>query len=100
MSKQIPIDSYVLDTLMRDLTSHDKSPATFLVYLYLYSATVSVARKAKHRSLQMIAEETGLSKSAVQQALRRLARRRLIATRRASKTAVPEYAVLRPWNRA
>lgn len=100
MSKQILIDSYIIDTLMRDLTHHDKSPATFLVYLYMYGTTIAVAKKTTHRSLQMISEETGLSKSAVQIAIRKLARRKLVTIRKASKTSVPEYTVFRPWNRS
>ena len=99
MSKQIPIDSYVLDTLMQDLTHHDKSPAAFLVYLHLYGLTLGVARRTIHRSLQMISEETGLSKSAVQIAVRKLSRRKLVSVRKTSKTSVPEYTVLRPWSR-
>ncbi len=32
----IPIDDYVLDVLMRDIVGHDRQPAAYLVYLYLY----------------------------------------------------------------
>jgi len=32
----IPVDDYVLDVLMRDLVGHDRQPAAYLVYLYLY----------------------------------------------------------------
>jgi hypothetical protein len=46
-----------------------------------------------------MAVATGLSKSAVQAAMRTLARRRLIRGVRASVTAVPAYTVLRPWER-
>ena len=35
MQKTIPIDDYILDTLLRDLTGHDRKPAAFLVYLWL-----------------------------------------------------------------
>jgi len=89
----------MLDTLMRDLTHHDRSPSTFVVFLYFYGSTISVGRKSIHRSLQMIAEETGLSKSAVQLAVKRLTRRKLLTVRKASKTAVPEYTVHRHWHR-
>lgn len=46
-----------------------------------------------------VAEETGLSRSAVQAAIRRLLRRKLVAVSRASATATPEYSILRPWQR-
>ncbi len=32
----VPIDDYVLDVLMRDIVGHDRQPAAYLVYLYLY----------------------------------------------------------------
>jgi hypothetical protein len=44
-------------------------------------------------------DATGLSKSAVQAAIRALSRRRLIRGTRQTATAVPEYTVLRPWRR-
>ena len=31
----VQLDAYVLDTLMRDLTGHDRQPSAFLVYLSL-----------------------------------------------------------------
>ncbi len=34
----IPIDPYVLDTLMRDLIGHDRRPSAYLVYLALIRA--------------------------------------------------------------
>jgi peptidoglycan/xylan/chitin deacetylase (PgdA/CDA1 family) len=51
-------------------------------------------------SLQRIADDTGLSRSAVQQAVLRLRRRHLLRVDCASATAVPEYTVLRPWRRS
>jgi hypothetical protein len=32
----IAVDDYVLDVLMRDLVGHDRQPAAYLVYLWLY----------------------------------------------------------------
>jgi hypothetical protein len=32
----IPIDDYVLDVLMRDIVGHDRQPAAYLVYVFLY----------------------------------------------------------------
>jgi DNA-binding IclR family transcriptional regulator len=46
-----------------------------------------------------MAAATGLSKSTVQGAIRTLTRRRLVRATRESATAVPAYAVLRPWRK-
>ena len=93
------IDDYVVDVLMRDLVGHDHSPAAFLVYLHLWSQTVGRRVKSVRLSHQMVADATGLSKSAVQNGMRCLLGRRLVRAQRASATAIPEYRVLRPWNR-
>ena len=94
--KKIELEAYVLDVLMRDLVGHDRSPSAFLVYLYLWRRT----REGESRlSLQRIAEGTGLSKRGVQAAIGHLEARRLLRVKRESITAVPEYAVLRPWAR-
>ena len=50
-------------------------------------------------ALQDIPELTGLSKRSVQSALVWLMKRKLIAVRRQSTTAIPVYTVLRPWRR-
>ena len=97
--RTIRLDPYVVDTLMADLVGHDHSPSSFLVYVALWGRT-GMRRGAKARmSHHQLAEETGLSKSSVQAAIRNLLRRRLIAVTRSSATAVPEYTVLRPWVR-
>jgi hypothetical protein len=93
----VPIDDYVLDVLLRDLVGHDRQPAAFLVYLWLYGRAVRQAWAPVDASLRMIAEETGLSKSAVQQAIAALQRNELIATERSHPTAVPAHRVLRHW---
>ena len=96
--KQIRIDAYVMDTLMSDLVLHDRQPSAFLVYLQL--SYRCAGRQARVQvSHQAMAEATGLSKSAVQAAIRTLTRRRLIRAARDSATAVPAYTVLRPWRR-
>jgi DNA-binding MarR family transcriptional regulator len=99
MHHTVSIDRYVLETLMVDLVGHDRSPSAFLVFLALWGATGGRRRAAAKRSHRQLAEETGLSKSAVQAGIRRLLRRRLVAVSRASTTATPEYSVLRPWRR-
>jgi len=50
-------------------------------------------------SLQQLAELTGLSKSAVQGAIRLLKRHSLIRITKGSATAVPEYELIRHWVR-
>jgi DNA-binding GntR family transcriptional regulator len=91
------VDDYVLDVLMRDLVGHDQQPAAFLVYLWLYGRAVRQRFRPVLASLRGIAEETGLSKSAVQTAMTTLHRNELIATERAHATAVPRHRVLRHW---
>ena len=99
MSRTVPIDPYLTDVLMRDLVGHDRAPSAFLVYLWLWRMSRGEGRERIGASLQTIATQTGLSKSAVQAAVRRLARRRLVRTTRASATAAPVYEILEPWRR-
>ena len=94
--RQVRIDAYVFDTLMPDLVLHDRQPSAFLVYLQLWSQAAGRQSRVQV-SHQAMADATGLSKSAVQAAIRTLTRRRLIRGARASTTAVPGYTVLRPW---
>lgn len=93
----VPVDDYVLDVLMRDLVGHDQQPAAFLVYLFLFGRAARTNWRPVAASRRMIAEETGLSKSAVQTAITALRRNELIASEQAHATAVPEHAVLRHW---
>ena len=95
----VVIDRYVTDTLMRDLVGHDRSPSAFLVYLALWGRGAVGRRAPVRMSLNELAEETGLSKSAVQAGLRNLARRKLAAVTHASPTAVAEFRLLRPWRK-
>ncbi|HEX4665045.1 MAG TPA: helix-turn-helix domain-containing protein [Chthoniobacterales bacterium] len=95
----VPIDDYVLDVLMRDLVGHDQQPAAFLVYLHLYREAGRRRWQPVAASLRMIAEGTGLSKSAVQVALQTLRRRELVDSTRAHPTAMPRHRVLRHWRR-
>ena len=95
----VPIDDYVLDVLLRDLVGHDQQPAAFLVYLHLYGRAARDRWRPVAASLRTVAEETGLSKSAVQAAMQKLRDRELIATERAHATAVPSHRVLRHWRK-
>jgi len=96
--KQFRLDSYVIETLMADLVLHDRQPSAFLVYLQLWYRSAG-RRTPVRASHQDIVGVTGLSKSAVQSAIRTLTRRRLIRCARDGVTAVPRYTVLRPWRR-
>ena len=95
--RTVPIDDYVLDVLMRDIVGHDQQPAAFLVYLYLSGRAARQQWQPVKSSLSMLADETGLSKSAVQSAMAKLRYRQLVKTSRAHRTAVPAHRVLRHW---
>jgi DNA-binding MarR family transcriptional regulator len=96
----IAVDDYIVDILMRDLVGHDQHPSAYLVYLYLYGQAARQRWKPVRASLRMLAEVTGLSKSAAQTALERLRRRQLIKTSSEYATATPQHAVARPWRRS
>ena len=95
----ITIDDYILDVLMRDLIGHDQQPAAYLVYLYLYGQAARKKWKPVVASLRTLADATGLSKSAVQNALATLRGRELIVTARNHTTATSRHRVLRHWRR-
>ena len=95
--KNIRFDLYVMDALMPDLVGHDKQPSAFIVYIYLWTRLVVLRTRRIRVSHQTIANDTGLSKSAVQAAVRNLLRRKLIRSQLEFKTAVPEYTLLKPW---
>jgi DNA-binding transcriptional MocR family regulator len=91
------LDEYVVDVLLRDLVGHDHSAAAFIVYLLLWRRTAGERSKQVRLSHRQIAQETGLSKSAVQHALRILHRRNLVRSERQHDTDTPEHRVMRPW---
>ena len=93
------VDPYVLDVLLPDLVGHDRHPSAFLVYLHLWRRSRGGRAKGEAVTLRALADGTGLSKRAVQDALATLVRRRLVAVERSAPTAVPKIAVLRPWER-
>jgi hypothetical protein len=95
----LEIDSYLVDVLMPDLTEHEKRPSAFLVYLYLWRHSLAMSQRAVTLSYQQIAADTGLSKSAVQSAVRLLKRRKLISVFLSSPTATPVYRPHRPWSK-
>lgn len=99
-TETLALDAYILDTLMPDLVGHDRQPSAFLVYLRLWRQTHGADRARAGVSLVELAEGAGLSKRSVQEALRTLVRRKLVAVSRESITAIPVYTVHRPWRRS
>ena len=93
------LDDYIVDTLMADLIGHDRQPSAFFVYLLLWRRTLGIGETSVQISLFELHTGTGLSKRAVQEALRWLAKRSLISIQRASITAIPVYTVKTPWAR-
>src|SRR5829696_1883041 len=73
----VPIDRYIVDTLMRDLVGHDRQPSAYLVYVFLWHETHGRKLPAVQVALFDIAEGVGLSKRGVQDALGHLSRRKL-----------------------
>jgi hypothetical protein len=96
MRQTFAIDSYLLDPLMRDLVGHDRRPSAFLVYLWLSAST---PHGCVALSYAQLAERTGLSKRAVQDAVKHLASRGLLEVTRRGQTDTPAYRALRPWTR-
>lgn len=95
--KTLNIERYVIETLMPDLVGHDRQPAAFLVYLFLWMESRGSRPPRAQISLRDLSEGTGLSRRSVQSALARLRRRRLVSVTRVNPTAVPVYQVNRPW---
>jgi hypothetical protein len=95
----VAIDDYVLDVLLPDLAGHDRSPAAFLVYLILWTHLFRSERRVIEVSLRSLSAQTGLSKSAVQGAVRLLRNRSLIKVTKTSRSAVPQYELIRHWVR-
>ncbi len=94
--EHVPVDPYVIDSLMPDLVGHDRRASAFVVYLYLWRRTRGARRPAR-ASHQMIADGTGLSKGAVQAAVRWLSQRRLIEARRSTPTSAPSFTLVCHW---
>ncbi len=97
--RTLEIDPYIIDTLMADLVGHDRHPSAFVVFLFLWRHTHGMGNETIRMSLSDLAAGTGLSKRAIQQAIRWLGRRRLVTIQHDNITAVPVYTVRRPWAR-
>ena len=99
MAKRLALDPYLVDTLMRDLVAHDRAPSAFIVFLWLWRQTHAQGRDKIGASLADIAAATGLSKSSIQSAIRRLSRRRLVTASKSGPTLAPIYLVNETWKR-
>lgn len=99
MSRVIELDPYIVDVLLPDLIGHDRRPAAFALYVWLWTQLRGQGRRAAFLSYAALADRTGLSKSAVQRAVAWLVRRQLLRVTKASATATPAYEVLAPWRR-
>lgn len=94
---KLTLDPHVLDGLMADLVGHDRRPSSFILYLALTRLCARSGATAK--SLQDLATASGLSKTAVQRAVRHLTQRKLLQVTRIGAVDIPRYRVLRPWIR-
>jgi hypothetical protein len=95
--ERIPVDAYVIDSLMPDLVGHDRRASAFIVFLYLWRRTRG-GTKASVVSHGMMASGTGLAKRSVQVAFAWLRRRGLVEVKRASKTAASTIRLHCDWH--
>lgn len=96
--RSIVLDPYVHGTLLRDLVGHDRKPAAFLIYLWLYAEQERLGGQVEI-SYASLAENTGLSRSSSQAAIAWLIRRKMLSVSKETPTATPIYSVMRPWKR-
>jgi len=94
MDASLNLDRYVVDVLMPDLVGHDRRPSAFLVYLL-----IEALEGGAPLGYSAIAERTGLSRRACQDAVAHLARRGLIAVERRADNEAARFRPLRPWIR-
>ena len=95
----LALDPYVVDVLLPDLVGHDRQPSAFLLYLALWRRTSGGEHPSGELPLAARAEQTGLSKRAVQLALAHLLRRRLVTSVQSGPGRPHSLRVLRPWRR-
>jgi hypothetical protein len=95
----LELDPYIVFTLMRDLTGHDKKPSAFLVFIYLWSVARGSPQTQVSVSYQDLADAIGISKSTAQSAVYHLTERRLIKVSLKHGTSIPDYTVNPTWRR-
>jgi hypothetical protein len=59
VSTPLEIDGHMIDVLLPDLVGHDKRPAAFILYLWLWIMTRGVGRKKAFFSHRSEAGEEG-----------------------------------------
>lgn len=91
---RISFDSYVMKSLMCDLVGHDRKPSAFLVYLAIDAQNGGGATDLSYNQL---ADLTGLSRRAVQDAVSHLTQRQLLECSRDGATETTRYRTLSPW---
>ena len=96
-AERIALDRHIVEGLMRQLVGAERQPSAFLVYLALAAQVAGQRVRRVAASYQQLADETGLSRSAAQAAVRHLLERGLLSVQRTAATAVPTYVVERPW---
>lgn len=89
------VDNYVFDTLFKEINN----PSEVMVYLYLWRRTKGSGEKRVELSYQVLSDAIGISKRAGQDVLKRLYEKKLVKINRESKTGIPSYEVLQPWNK-
>lgn len=94
---RLALDRHIVEVLMPELVGTERQPSAFLVYLALAARIAGQRVRRVAASYQQLADETGLSRSAAQAAVRHLLERGLLTVQRAAATAVPTYVVERPW---
>lgn len=96
---RVGVDAYVFDSLMRDLVGHDRRASAFIVYLYMWRRTHGGGRTVVV-SHQMVTDGTGLSKRAVQDAVKHLEHRGLLQIKRTSTTSEATVTLVCEWRAA
>ena len=93
MKDWLAVDGCALEMLMRGLVGYNRRPAACLMVV---TANADGRSFASHAQL---AERTGRSKRTVQDALRHLVKRSLVAVERRGRTEAAAITPLTPWLR-
>jgi hypothetical protein len=96
MNAIVSVAPYVLSELMRDLVGHDRAPSAYLLYLHLLGRA-GPSGTGNQVSLTVLAEDTGLSRRAVQRASFHLQKRGLLTVIKTGPTEISRYIVRQPW---
>lgn len=89
------VDNYVFDILFKEINN----PSESMVYLYLWRRTYGSGKKNVELSYQVLSDAIGVSKRGGQEMLKRLNEKKLIKIELGSKTGIPSYEVICPWQK-